>query len=137
MPATQMEALVTATVDGLSLGVFDTRSGGDNVGTEVKHRPGGMGPEQTYTSLSSPTTITVSRVFENARDFELMRRLQAIAGRNHPASVTEQPLDGDGNAYGQPITWSGSFLGVKWGGVDSNSSTARMVELDISCQTIA
>lgn len=137
MPATEQMALVTAVVDGQSLGVFDTRQGGDNVGTEVKHRPGGMGPEKSYTSLSSPTTVTVTRVFENERDFELFRRLQAIAGRNHPGSVTEQPLDGDGNAYGQPLTYSGTFLGVKWGNVDSNSSTARMAELDFSVLTIA
>lgn len=137
MPSTEMESLVTAVVDGQSIGVFDTRQGGDNVGTEVKHRPGGMGPEKTYVSLSSPTTVTISRVFENARDFELFRRLQAIAGRNRPGSVTEQPLDGDGNAYGQPLTYSGGFLGVKWGNVDSNSSTARMAELDFSIQTIA
>ena len=136
MPATELQALVTAVVDGQPLGVFDKRTGGDMAATESKYRPGGMGPEKSYTSLPSAASLTVSRVFENERDVELMRALQAKAGRVS-GSVSEQPLDADGNAYGAPITFSGLFLGVKWGNMDSTSNTPRQVELDFSITTIA
>lgn len=134
--AVEMQSLVSLTVNVANLGVWDTFSGGDVVSKEVKHRPGGMGPEVTYTSLPSPTTVTVSRVLEYERDWETFRAYNAVAGKVG-ASVTQQPLDSAGNPYGNPIVWSGRFLGFKAGKVDSNSDNVRMIECDIAVTTVS
>lgn len=136
MPALEQQALISAVVDGQALGVFNTRQGGDNVATAVKNRPGGMGPEKAYMALPVIADVTISRVAENERDWALMATLQAKAGRV-AGSVTEQALDADGNAYGSPVTWQGIFLGLKWGNVDSNSTTARLYELSFAITGIA
>lgn len=134
--ATEQSYLLTMVVDGQALGTFDSFSGGDAAAKSVKHRPGGMGPEKSYASLPSYTDITVARVLEPARDWELIRALTQKSGRVD-ASLTVQPLDADGKAWGSPKTYSGQFLGVKDGKVDSTSDALRMFELDMSCDVIS
>lgn len=134
--ATEQNYLVSVVVNGQALGTFDAYSGGDAQAKSVKHRPGGMGPEKSYSSLPSYTTLTVSRVLEPARDWELVRSLTQIAGRVD-ASMTEQPLDANGVAWGKPKTFTGHFLGVKPGKVDSTSDAIRMFEVDIDVTAIA
>jgi hypothetical protein len=133
--STKMQFLITVVVDGQNIGVFDTWSGGDAVATESKHRPGGMGTEESYVSLPSYTSGAVTRVYKRERDHELLRTLTGKAGRV-PASVTEQPLDDNGNAWGKPTVYSGRFLGPKRGDMDSTSDDPRMLELDISVTTV-
>lgn len=134
--ATAMQFLIHATVDGQQLGVFDTHQGGDAVAKEVKHRPGGMGPEVAYVSLPSYSTITVTRVMQRTRDWALEKSLIPKAGKV-TGSVTIQPLDDDGNTWGDPMTYSGKFLGVKPPKTDSNSETVAMWELDFEIVTIS
>lgn len=133
---TEQNYLVTVVVDGQALGVFDTFSGGDPAAQSVKHRPGGMGPEKSYATLPSYTDVTVGRVLEPARDWELIRQLTQKAGRVD-ASATVQPLDADGNIWGNPKTYNGTFLGIKDGKVDSTSDAIKMLEVDLSCTTVA
>lgn len=134
--ATEQNYLLTLVVNGKSLGTFDSFSGGDASAKSVKHRPGGMGPEKSYASLPSYTDLTISRVLEPSRDWELVRQLTQIAGRVD-ASMTEQPLDADGNPWGSPKVYTGQFLGVKPGKVDSTSDALRMFEVDMSVDVIA
>lgn len=131
-----MNYSVTVIIDGQTIGVFDTFNGGDAIATSTKHRPGGMGEEKDYASLPSYSDITVSRVYERERDHELLRSLTRKAGRV-PWSITEQPLDASGNAWGAPTVYSGRFLGVKRGDVDSTSGEPRMCELDGSVTSVA
>ncbi|WP_278259481.1 hypothetical protein [Nocardioides convexus] len=51
--STQSQYLVTVTVDGRPIGVFDTRSGGE-VEADVQKRKVGGGRTQTYPSLRHP-----------------------------------------------------------------------------------
>lgn len=120
---------ITVVVDGQVLGIFDSYSGGEPTAKSNKHRPGGMGAEVSYGSLPSWSDISVSRVYQTDRDWELERTLVTKAGRVS-FSMTEQPLDPDGNSYGNPKTWSGRFLGVKPGKADSTSEAVRMWEID-------
>lgn len=134
--ATEMQFLYTVVVDGQTIGVFDTMDGGDVIADEVKHRPGGMGSEVSYVALASPSAVTCTRVYERERDHELLRTLTPKAGRVL-GSVTEQPLDDDGNTWGKPTVYSGRFLGVKRGNADSTSNDPRMLELDFSIITVS
>lgn len=135
--ATEQQFLVTLNVDTLGdIGIFDKRTGGDNNVASVKHRPGGMGPERSYSSLPTYSAVTVTRVYERIRDHELIRSLRAIAG-SAKATVIEQPLDSDGNAYGVPTTWRGRLGNIKSGNADSTSTTLRMFEVDVEPETVS
>lgn len=133
--SSEQQFLVTVNIDGQNIGTFDTWSGGDALATETKHRPGGMGDEVSIAGLISYAAGTVTRVYERSRDHELLRTLTPKGGRVK-ASVTEQPLDDNGNVWGKPNVYTGRFMGVKRGDVDSTSGSPRMLELDISVTTV-
>lgn len=135
--AIESQFLITVHIDGVGdCGVFDKRTGGDATAPTAKHRPGGMGPEKAYRTLPTYSDLTVSRVLERDRDYELVRRLRNLSG-NAQMVVTEQPLDDDGNAWGSPQTWQGRLTNVKPGQVDSTSQNPRMFEIDCSVQTVS
>jgi hypothetical protein len=133
---TEQNYLITVVVNGQSLGVFDSYSGGDATAGTVQHRPGGMGPQQSYASLAKYSGLTISRVLEPSRDWELVRSLTQIAG-TCDASMTEQPLDADGNPWGNPKVFTGAFRSVKPGKVDSTSDSIRMFEIDMDVDVIS
>lgn len=124
----QMQSLVTVAVDGISLGVFDTRTGGETSAEVSKYRPGGMGKQRTRMALPEQGDVTVGREFETERDNEVLRTLRGRTGRA-PMSVNEQPLDDNGAPFGKPTTWVGRLQSVNGGDADSNSNDGRMIEL--------
>lgn len=128
---TDQSYLVTVVMNGTNVGVFDTWSGGDAVAKSNKHRPGGMGDEVAYASLPSFTDMTVGRVLEADRDWDLVGLITQYGGRV-PGSITIQPLDADGNAYNSSRTATGVFLGVKGLKADSTSDAIQMYELDFA-----
>lgn len=134
--ATQQQFLVHVIVNGQALGVFDEMSGGDAVAKEVKHRPGGMGDEQSFVSLPSYGKITATRVYIESRDQSLEKTLYPLGGKVS-GSVTRQPLDADGNAYGAAMVYSGRFLGVTPPKVNSDSDQLAMLELNFSITTVS
>jgi hypothetical protein len=126
--STAQMSLVTVTVDGQPLGVFDTLSGGETSAEPTKRRAGGMGAQKSYPALPDTDDLTVSRVYERERDHEKLRKLRRRVGRAE-ASVSEQPLDEDGAPWGRPTTYTGRLTGVNPGEADSESSDPRMFEL--------
>lgn len=133
---TAQQYLITATVDGESLGVFDSRSGGESSAEITKHRPGGMGPEKTYAALRGTGDVTIGRVHERERDIDRFRQLRTRAGRAR-MSVTEQPLDEEGIPWGTPTVWTGLLQSVNTGDADSTSNEPRMCELVMSSEDVA
>ena len=123
--------LITVTVDGQPLGVFDKLSGGDSQATTVKYRPGGMVPEIDLGGPTAIQDITVTRLYDLARDHVLAKGLVAKNGRAR-AVVSQQPLDPFGAPYGAPIVRGGVLKGVKFPTADSMSQAASMLELDVS-----
>lgn len=133
----EQQWLPSAFVEGVgNLGVFDKFNGGDLTAAVVKYRPGGMGPEVTYLTLPVITDVTLTRVYEQQRDHALIAKLHTLSGRA-TASVTLQPLDTDGNPFGNPRTYQGRLGTVKDGQTDSMGNAIRMWELDIVCETVA
>lgn len=128
---TEQSELVSVVVNGQSLGVFDTWSGGTSSAPNAQHRSGGQFNQTSYTTLPKYSPITVSRVLNLTRDWELIRLLNNIAGIV-TGSVTLQPLDATLNAYGNSRTATGMFLGVKGTKGDSTSEALQMFELDFS-----
>jgi hypothetical protein len=128
---TQQSELVTVSIDGQTIGVFDSLTGGDVMAPPTKFRSGGQYIETSYQTLPKFSDISVGRVLNLAVDWEVIRNLRTKAGRV-PMTVTVQPLDADLNAYGNSQTATGLFLGVKGIKVDSNSEAIQDFMLDMS-----
>lgn len=126
MSSTQSDSQVTVTVDGVPLGEFDTRSGGDT-DSDIATRKTGQGVK-LYHGRPNHSDLTVSRDYDRERDHELLRRLTRRAGRAEMV-VIEQPLDEDGNRWGWPRMWTGKLKSVNPGEYDSDSDDPRMLEL--------
>lgn len=131
----EQQWLATLNVNGVDYGIFDKFTGGDVSAAANKHRPGGMGPEVTYLALPTYTDVSLTKVYETQRDHDRVAQLHDLVGRAL-ASVTLQPLDDQGNPWGNPRVYQGRLIGVKDGGTDSMSNAARMFEVDISVETI-
>lgn len=134
--STQSQSLVTVTVDGAPLGVFDTRTGGESDSEVAKRHVGGKATQQVYNGLRTVGDVTVSRGYERERDHELARTLEKRCGLAS-AAVSEQPLDDEGNPWGKPKTWTGKLKSVNTGDYDAASGDPRMIELVIVAEDVA
>lgn len=127
----QDQHLITVTVDGKNLGVFDKAPGAEIDSSETKYSPGGMAPQVTLGGRQTVGNIVASRLYEVSRDHELARSLVHRAGKA-AMSISWQPLDTDGNPFGKPVVTSGKLKRVKFPDMDSESDGAAMLELEMS-----
>ncbi len=126
--STQHHSLVTVTVDGQPLGVFESRTGGESTAEVSKYRPGGMQKQKSRKGQGEVGDVTVTRSWERERDADLERRLRPRVGRAD-VIVNDQPLDDDGAPWGKPTTWTGTLSSVTGGDSDANSNDAKPFEL--------
>jgi len=116
--------------------VFDKFSGGDVQASISKHRPGGMGPEISFLALPTYSDVTISKAWNTGIDNAVWSDLINLIG-NSIAQVTVQPLDDGGNAWGAGTVYTGRIAKVTPGGADANSNNVRMLDVDLSVETIA
>ena len=125
------QTLITVSVGGTNLGVFDKLEGGEIDSEETKYRPGGMQEQLSLGGYRNVGNITVSRLYDVYRDHTLMPTLIAGVGKAL-VSVSRQPLDIDGNPFGAPITYTGKLKALTPNDLDSESSDALIYELEVS-----
>ena len=123
--------LITVVVDGTPLGIFDKMSGGDSAATTVKYRPGGMVPEIELGGAKTINDVTVSRLYDLARDHVQAKAIEAKNGKAR-VTVSQQPLDPFGAPWGAPIIRGGVLKSVKVPEADSMSQNASLLELTVS-----
>ncbi len=113
---------VRATIDGVDIGVFDTRTGGSTSADVSTHTPGSS--PSSRVALGGPRTtedVTVSRSFVARRDHDLIRRFRPRCGLGE-MSVTQIPLDKDGREFGRPDVWTGVLQMIGPPDYDANSA---------------
>lgn len=132
----QQNHQIEVTVDGRSLGTFDTRTGGAAEGVVTKRRSGGMGPIKQFSGLPDYGDVTVTRTYELARDHDLFRWLLTRAGKAS-ASVADYVLDENGQRFGRPTTFSGKLLTVAGPDADSESAEVNMLTLTMQIRNVA
>lgn len=125
---TSQNMLITVTVDGRPLGVFDTFSGGEVSAEVQKSRPGGMVGEKSHPALPTYGDVTVGRELDLVRDLELYRSLLPRNGRAL-ASISKQLLDENGSPVGRPLTYIGRLSGMSDPESDSNSNDLSMWQM--------
>lgn len=130
---TKNQYRITLNIDGRDCGVWDKKTGGDADSSETKYKPGGMAPEETFGGDVEVSNVMLTRVKkrQGRDDIDLIKFLFSRRGRGR-ATIVEQPLDVDKNAYGVPTTYTGILKKVSGADVDSNSNEADTYELEIS-----
>lgn len=123
----------TVTIDGTSYGVWDTMAGGAVGATETKYSPGGMGPQVSLGGKSNVDNLTLGKLLEpNTTEWGRVKHLMATRTGKADVSVSRQPLDIDGNPFGEPLTYTGKLLTVTPGDTDSNSEAAQVWQITVS-----
>ncbi len=128
--------LITIVVNGQDLGTWDKWTGGEVQTKSTKYRPGGMVDEKVLRGLRTFSDGTATREYDQPRDHELCRTLQTGTGI-WEATITKQPLDANGSAWGNPMVYKGQLSDVKPGAVDSASEAADTLELMFAITSVA
>jgi hypothetical protein len=123
--------LVTASLEGRDLGVWDTASGGEIDSEEAKYRPGGMGPEISLGGARTIGNITLGRSCDTQRDWPLIKWLAGRAGAGR-GTIGITPLATDGSRAGDPLTYNVTLKTVTPPDVDSTGTDAAVLELEFT-----
>lgn len=127
-------------VDGNYLGIFDKMTGGDKDSEETKYKPGALGSAVSLGGSQTTNNVVVSRLYDGATDGPLLNGpngLLANVGKVN-MSVTKVALDTDGNPVGGVgLTYAGILKTCTPPEVDSESSSAAMLQLECSVATVA
>jgi hypothetical protein len=128
---TEQSQIVSVSINGVSIGIFNSLTGGGSTATVPQARSGGQLNQQSYRVRPKYGAIKVSRILNLATDWELIRSLKPQAGLA-PASVTVQPVDADLNAYGESQTATGMFTGVDDINVNVDSEAVQNFTLNFT-----
>lgn len=127
----QDQYAVTLTINKADWGTWDKLNGGEIDSEELKYRPGGMGAHVSLGGSVEVGNITVSRLYDKDRDHGHITSLVEKVGKADVV-INRQLLDVDGNAYGSHIVYTGKLKTVTLPEVDSESSDAGLIELEIT-----
>ena len=122
---------VTVSVANKPLGTFSKMTGGEADSDETKFKPGGMAAHVSLGGSVEIGNVTVTRLEDAA---ELVTNTKWLIGQvgKGKCTVTKQPLDADGHAFGDPLVYTGTLKTVKPTEHDASSSDAGELELEIS-----
>lgn len=130
--ATQNKAKVTVAVDGVDLGSFMTKSGGQSSGESLKIRPAGGEQEIALSSTKSYDNVTVAKLYT---DDIRSKRLWLDSKVNKAVMVvSEQPLDADDNPFGTPDVYRGLLIRFTPPDRDANANSEATCELEMSTE---
>lgn len=124
--------IINVTVNGQPYGIWDKKSGGEIDSDDNKYYPGGMLPPIMLGGRRTTGNVTLSRLYDRIDDHGKINTLLAAAGKGS-VTIGQRPLDIDGNAGTfKAITYAGILKRVQVPDVDSESSTAAMVEIEVT-----
>src|SRR6476659_4175968 len=85
---------VTVTIIGLGmtleLGVFDSFNGGAKKGEQIKHRAGGMSPQESVGGVSARDDFTCARRYRLERDHQYFKSLDALVNIGEVTAVRQK-----------------------------------------------
>lgn len=122
--------VTTATVNGVSVGEWDSMTGGATTAESTKHTVRGVrrvalgGPRDTE-------DVTLARPFVRGRDHDLARQLRTLAGLAE-VTISRQPLDPDGRPFGRPELYTGVLRSVTYPDYSAEGNDVAMLELTVT-----
>jgi hypothetical protein len=127
-PERQDTWLVTCSLEGKDLGIFDKKSGGEVDSDENKYPLGGMLGEISLGGRRTYGELTISRYYDADRDHPLRSSLHAAVGVG-VGSIGVTPLDFHGNPQDGPTTYTATLRTFTMPEVDNESQDAAVLEL--------
>lgn len=118
-------------LNGNSLGQWDKKTGGEVDSDENKYYPGGMQPPQDLGGRVTPGNVVLQRLYDRVDDHDKIQTLINAVGKG-TVTVSQRPMDPNGNPYGKPIIWTGKLKRVNTPDVDGESSSAALYEIEVS-----
>jgi hypothetical protein len=112
------------------LGIWDKKSGGELDSDSTIYYPGGMRDQQDLGGRKTAGNITLSRLYDRDHDHPNLPILLDGVGRAK-CTVSATPMDEDGNESTKRIVWNGRLKRVTPPDIDSESSAAAMIEVEI------
>jgi hypothetical protein len=128
--------LITCSVDGRDLGVFDTKSGGELDSEESKYKPGGMAQEISLGGSRTFGNLTITRYCDFVRDWPMLKWLAGRAGAGRGA-IGLTPLNPNGERAGEPLVYGGTLKTTTPPDIDSTGGDAAMVTLEFTIDGVA
>ena len=129
---TQSKFRVSLTVEGNSLGVWDTSTGGEASSNTTVYNPGGGAPQVALSGTKTTGVVTLTRAYDLQRDHGAALAAMLAAEGGGECTVKQVPLDANGNAWGSPNVWTGILTNVMIPPTDSNSSSAAIISIDVT-----
>jgi hypothetical protein len=131
MASSKKNFIVYFSAGGRDCGIWDTWTGGDSGAEDQRYTAGG-GVEESYGGKKTRDTIVTSRVYEDARDESVKEFLESIRGVKNAATIRKQSVDDEENPVGRATVRVGTIIKVSEVESDSNDSSLRMYEVEIS-----
>ena len=123
--------VVRLTVAGNTFGIWDKKTGGELDSEDVKYYPGGMNDVVSLGGRTNPGNITLQRLYDRKDDHDRINTLLNGVGKAL-VSVSQRPMDLNGQGYGKPVIWTGKLKRVLVPDVDSEATSAALVEVEIT-----
>jgi hypothetical protein len=120
--------LTDAAGNRVPLGIFEEREGGDTDSQETVYPLGGMGPRISLGGNVEVGNVTIRRLFDAAAQAQ-RKFIDGRVGKG-TLTITEQPLDADGNNYGEPDVWTCTLKRFARPERAADSDDAAQVELE-------
>jgi hypothetical protein len=120
----------TISLNGENMGVWDKKTGGKVTSAITQYLPGGMAPQISLGGTKTTENLTLERLYRLQRDHKKIQKWINGVGKANIV-VHQQPLDIDGNAFGTPVVYKGTLMSVQVPDVDSTSSSAAMLVIEV------
>jgi hypothetical protein len=124
---------VTPDGDEIDTGIWDKMTGGELDSDETKYNPGAMAPPVSLGGRKTTGNVVVSRLYRLVRDHDHVKNWLGYVGR-YRVKVSKQPMDIEGNVYGNPVVYVGILKRLSLPEVDSESSGAGLIEIEVSVE---
>lgn len=122
---------IRVNLNGVPLGIWDKKTGGELDSDELKYHPGGMVPPISLGGKKTVGNITLTREYDRRDDHDKINTLLNAVGRGD-VTVSQRPMDFDGNEYGRPIIYKGTLKRVNLPDVDSEGTGASLYEMEVT-----
>lgn len=126
--------VVRLSIGGNHFGIWDKKTGGELDSDEVVYYPGGMLPKLSLGGRVMPGNITLQKLYDGVDDHKEHIGLLMRGVGKWDATVTQRPLDLNGQPYGKAIQWKGKLKRVLVPDVDSEATSAAMLEVEITVE---
>jgi len=129
-PVRQDQWAIRVKLNGNTTGVWDKKTGGAVDSDDGKYYPGDMAEPLALGGRKTTDNVTLQRFYDIHDDHAMVNSFINAAGKG-AITITQRPLDENGNGFGKTITYDGKLKRVLIPETDSESGTVAMIEIEV------